>query len=179
SIDISKTTSSGISADQASGNINISTKELSGSNLLSLSVSSSVNSNVMSNGVFNNFKVSPNYSAVSFGFYNKNISTKRAITEQSWNPEIVDFPINRSYSLSAGTRIGNKLSILFTGGQSEEFEYQEGSFKQYRSNFLEDVIPDAITWKKEVSTSGLFHAKYRINDKNNLDFNSLFINKIE
>lgn len=179
SIDISKTTSSGISADQASGNINISTKELSGSNLLSLSVSSSVNSNVMSHGVFNNFKVSPNYSAVSFGFYNKNISTKRAITEQSWNPEIVDFPINRSYSLSAGTRIGNKLSILFTGGQSEEFEYQEGSFKQYRSNFLEDVIPDAITWKKEVSTSGLFHAKYRINDKNNLDFNSLFINKIE
>src|SRR5690606_23346547 len=179
SIDVSKTTSPNISADQASGNIDINTKELSGSNLLSLSASTSVNTNVMSDGVFNNFKVSPNYQDVSFGFYKKSVPTNRAITEQSWSPEVMDFPVNRSYSLSAGTKIGNKLSVLFTAGQSEEFEYREGAFKQYRSNFLDDVIPDATTWSKEVATSGLFHIRFRADDNNDLKFNTLLINKIE
>lgn len=179
SIDISKTTSPNISADQASGNIDINTKELSGSNLLSISASTSVNTNVMSDGVFNNFKVSPNYQDVSFGFYQKSVPTNSAITDQSWSPEIVDFPVNRSYSLSAGTKIGNKLSVLFTAGQSEEFEYREGAFKQYRSNFLDDVIPDAITWNKEVATSGLFHIRFRADENNDIKFNTLLINKIE
>jgi len=179
SIDVSKTTSPNISADQASGNIDIKTKELSGRNLFSLSASASVNTNVISNGVFNNFKVSPNNQDVSFGFYQKSIPTSQAITEQSWNPEFVDFPINRSYSLSAGTKIGNNLSVLFTAGQSEEFEYREGSFKQYRSNFLDDVIPDAITWNKEVTTSGLFQIGLRADDNNEIKFNTLLINKIE
>ena len=179
SIDVSKTTSPNISADQASGNIDINTKELSGSNLLSLSASTSVNTNVMSDGVFNNFKVSPNYQDVSFGFYKKSVPTNRAITEQSWSPEVMDFPVNRSYSLSAGTKIGNKLSVLFTAGQSEEFEYREGAFKQYRSNFLDDVIPDAITWNKEVATSGLFHIRFRADENNDIKFNTLLINKTE
>src|SRR5690554_4684234 len=127
SIDVSKTTSPNISADQASGNIDIKTKELSGNKLLTASVGTSVNTNVMSSGVFNNFKVSPNYQDVSFGFYKQSIPTSQAITGQSWSPEVVSFPINKSYSLSAGTRIGDKLSVLFTAGQSEEYEYKEGA----------------------------------------------------
>ena len=178
SIDVSKTTAADISADQASGNIDISTKELSGRKLLSVDFKTSINSNVMSNKVFNNFKVSPNYQDVSFGFYKQRIPTERGITEQNWNPEIVGFPINKSYSISAGTRLGEKLSVLFTAGQSEEYEYQEGSFKQYRSNFLDDVIPDAISWRKEVASSGLFHIRYKANDENEIKFNTLLINKI-
>ena len=179
SVDISKTTSPTISADQASGNININTKELSGNSLLSVSAGASVNSNVISDGVFSNFKVSSNYQDVSFGFYKKNISTNKAITDQSWSPELVDFPINRSYSISAGTKIGERVSVLFTAGQSEDFEYSEGAFKEYRSNFLVDVIPDAITWNREVATSGLFHTRFRVNDANDIRFNTLLINKIE
>ena len=179
SIDVSKTTSPNISADQASGNIDINTKELSSSNLLSVSASASINTNVINDGVFNNFKGSPNSQDLSFGFYQKSVPTNRAITEQSWNPEVIDFPINRSYSLSAGTKIGSKVSVLFTAGQSEEFEYREGAFKQYRSNFLDDVIPDAITWNREVATSGLFHMRFRADDNNDIKFNTLLINKIE
>ncbi len=179
SIDVSKTTASNISADQASGNIDINTKELTGKKVLSISASSSINTNVMSNGVFNNFKVSPNNQDVSFGFYQKNVPTSQALTGQSWSPELVDFPVNRSYSISAGTKIGDKLSVLLTAGQSEEFEYREGSFKQYRSNFLDDVIPDVITWNKEVATSGLFHTRFRADDNNDIRFNTLLINKIE
>lgn len=179
SIDVSKTTSPNISADQASGNIDIKTKELSGNKLLTASVGTSVNTNVMSSGVFNNFKVSPNYQDVSFGFYKQSIPTSQAITGQSWSPEVVSFPINKSYSLSAGTRIGDKLSVLLTAGQSEEYEYKEGAFKQYRSNYLDDVIPDATTWSKEVATSGLLHLRFRADDNNDFKFNTLLINKIE
>lgn len=179
SIDVSKTTSPNISADQASGNIDIKTKELSGNRLLTASVGISVNTNVMSSSVFNNFKVSANYQDVSLGFYKQSIPTSQAITGQSWSPEVVDFPINKSYSLSAGTRIGDKLSVLFTAGQSEEFEYKEGAFKQYRSNYLDDVIPDATTWSKEVATSGLLHLRFRADDNNDFKFNTLLINKIE
>lgn len=179
SIDVSKTTSPNISADQASGNIDIKTKELSGNRLLTASVGISVNTNVMSSSVFNNFNVSANYQDVSLGFYKQSIPTSQAITGQSWSPEVVDFPINKSYSLSAGTRIGDKLSVLFTAGQSEEFEYKEGAFKQYRSNYLDDVIPDATTWSKEVATSGLLHLRFRADDNNDFKFNTLLINKIE
>ena len=179
SINVSKTTSPNISADQASGNIDINTKELSGRNLLAASLGTSINTNVMSSGVFNNFKVSPNYQDVSFGFYSQSIPTSQAITGQSWNPEVVNLPINKSYSISAGTRIGDKLSLLITAGQSEDFEYKEGAFKQYRSNYLDDVIPDATTWSKEVATSGLFHTRFRADDNNDLKFNTLLINKIE
>lgn len=179
SINVSKTTSPNISADQASGNIDINTKQLSGRNLLAVGLATSINTNVMRNGVFNDFKVSPNYQDVSLGFYKQSIPTNQAINEQSWTPQVESLPINRSYSISAGTRMGDKLSVLFTAGQSEEFEYKEGAFKQYRSNFLDDVIPDAITWNKEVATSGLFHIRFRANDNNNIKFNTLLINKIE
>src|SRR5690606_38233569 len=163
-----------ISADQASGNINISTKELSGSSLFSVSASASMNTNVISDGVFDNFKVSANYQDVSFCFYKKSDSTNKVITVQSWSPELADIPINRSYSISAGTKIGEKISLLFTAGQSEEFEYSKGIFKEYRSDFLVDVIPDAINWSREVATSGLFHARFRANDANDIKFNTLF-----
>ena len=178
-IDVSKTTTAQISADQASGNINIKSKQLSGSSLLSLSASSEVNTNVMSDGVFSNFKVSPNYEDVNFGFYKQSIPTYQAITEQTWNPGTANLPINSSFSVSAGTKLGNKFSVLATVGQSEKYEYRDGSYKQYRSNYLDDVIPDAITWTKKVNTSGLLHARFRVDDNNDLKFNTLLINKIE
>jgi len=179
SLDISKTTSAKTATDQASGTININSKELSGSSELSISASTSVNSNVLSDGVYSNFKVSANDKDLTFGFYQKDLSTKQSLTQQSWNPEVVDLPINRSYSFSAGTKIGEKIRVLLTAGQSENFEYREGEFRQFRSNFIDDSITDAITWKKTVATSALLSAGFRANDNHTLKFNTLFINKIE
>ena len=179
SVSVSKTTSSRISADQASGNIDITSKELSGSSEYAVSASSSVNTNVVSDGVFNNFKVSPNNNDVTAGFYSKDFNTKDALTQQTWSPEKVDVPINRSYSFTAGSKIGDRIRVLFTAGQSSDFEYRNGVFRQYRSNFIDDTIPDAITWKKEIATSGLVSVRFRANDNNDIKFNTLVINKIE
>ncbi|PVW14255.1 TonB-dependent receptor [Marixanthomonas spongiae] len=179
SVSVSKTTSPRISADQASGNIDITSKELSGSSEYAVSASSSVNTNVVSDGVFNNFKVSPNNNDVTAGFYSKDFNTKDALTQQTWSPEKVDVPINRSYSFTAGSKIGDRIRVLFTAGQSSDFEYRNGVFRQYRSNFIDDTIPDAITWKKEIATSGLLSVRFRANDNNDIKFNTLVINKIE
>ncbi|MFT4943433.1 MAG: outer membrane receptor protein involved in Fe transport [Flavobacteriales bacterium] len=178
-IDVSKTTTARLSADQASGNVNITTKDLVGSNLISVRASSSLNTNVINNGVFNSFKVSPNNKNITAGFYSKNLDTKSALTNESWNPETISAPINRSFSVSAGTKIGKKIKVLATLGQSSNFEYREGVFKEFRGNFIDDTIPDAIRWRKTVATSGLLTGKYRANDANTFEVTSLLINKIQ
>ncbi|WP_271855214.1 TonB-dependent receptor [Patiriisocius marinus] len=179
SIDVSKTTSARLSADQASGNIDISSKSLSGSKLLSIGVSGGTNTNVISNGVFGNFKVSPNNDNVTAGFYSKDLGTREALTNESWNPNTISAPINRSVSISAGTKIGEKLKVLATIGQSSKFDYREGVFREFRGNFIDDSIPDAITWKKTVATSGLLNGKFRANDNHSFEFTTLLINKVE
>ena len=179
SIDVSKTTSARLSADQASGNVNISTKELIGNKLLSGSTSSSVNSNVISNGVFSNFKVSPNNENITVGFYSRNLNTREALTNESWTPRTISNPINTSFSVSAGAKIGEKVKVLATLGQSSNFEYREGVFREFRGNFIDDTIPDATRWRKTVATSGLVSGKYRANDGNTFEITSLFINKIQ
>jgi outer membrane receptor protein involved in Fe transport len=178
SIGVSKTMSPSLSADQASGTIDITSKELSGNSEVSARVSAGINSNVLQDGVFNNFKVSPNSDNVTAGIYVKDISTRRAITEQTWAPQTASLPVDNSVSFSVGKKIGDKLKVLLTAGQNSTYEYQNGVFRQFRSNFIDDTIPDAITWKKEVTTSALFTTKFKANDKNDLKFTALVVNKI-
>ena len=179
SIEVSKTTSPRLSADQSSGNINVTTKELSGRKLLSITAASAINTNVVSPGVFSNFKVSPNNKNITAGFYSKNSTTRNALTNESWTPRTISNPINTSFSVSAGAKIGEKVKVLATLGQSSNFEYREGVFREFRGNFIDDTIPDATRWRKTVATSGLVSGKYRANDGNTFEITSLFINKIQ
>lgn len=179
SVSVSKTSSPKSSADQASGNIDIASRQLNGSSVLSFSASSGINTNVMANGVFDNFKVSPNNNNITLGFYEKKVPLREAITEQSWSPQILELPVNTSYAVSAGTKIGERMRVLLTAGQNTSFEYQEGFFRQFRSNFIDDSIPDATTWKKEIATSALVNVSYKINYANNIAVNTLFVNKLQ
>lgn len=178
-ISISKTVNPAFSADQASGNIDIASKELSGSELLEVRMRAGVNTNVMSGDVYNDFKVSVNQNDVTAGFYQRDLNTFEAITQQGWDPIQQSTPLNGSISLSAGKKFGEKLKVLLTAGQSSSFEYREGEFKQFRSNFIDDTIPDAITWSKSVASSALLNASYKIDDNNDLSFNTLFVNTLD
>lgn len=139
-VGISKTYSAESSADQASGTINISSRELAGTDELELGVRAGINTNVL--GQFDSFKVSPNQKDVALGFYNQDISTENAIRYQSWDPQINELPLNRRYSLTAGTKLGDNLRVLFTGSQSNSFEFNEGLFREFRSNNLCDYFSD-------------------------------------
>lgn len=177
-VSVSKTASASTSADQASGNINVTSKDLGNKDVFGVSFSTGANENVSSSNQFNNFVVSPNQDDVSFGFYSSNLSTKDALIQQTWNTAKEQTPINRSASISFGKKISEKIKFLATIGQGTSFDYRDGEFRRFRSNFIDDSIPDAITYRKTISTSALVDVDYRINDKNSISVNTLLINKI-
>lgn len=178
SVAIGKTYSASSSADQASGNIDITTRELTGSSEFSAGVGTGFNTNVIKSGVFDNFKVSPNMSNVTAGFYSSNTSTEDALTRETWNTQQVDLPLNSKYHVTAGKRIGENLELFFIGSQDISFEHNKGVFREYRANFINDSITDAETFSKSVNTTGLTSISYEFDKNNSVKANSLFINKL-
>ncbi len=177
-VSVSKTYSAQGTADQSSGTIDITSRELRGSEELSVSSRVGINTNVAKSGVFDNFKVSPNQRNVDFGFYDQNASTRNLITVQGWNTQQQKTPINYNYSISAGKRIKEKFSAFITGSQSQTYEYGEGLFRQFRSNFIDDTLTDATTYSKKTTTSGLLDLKYLINEKHKVKSSTFFVNKL-
>ena len=177
-VSISKTYSAQASADQSSGTVNITSRELSGASELSFGAQTGVNTNVAKSEVFDNFKVSPNSRNTDYGFYAQSLDTRELITRQGWNTIREDNPINHRYNFVVGKRIKEKLALLLTASHSQSYEYGQGLFRQFRSNFIDDTITDATNYNKNVVTSGLLDATYFINDKNKIKSSSFFVNKL-
>lgn len=194
SLSVSKTYASTESADQASGTVNISSKELSGTEELSVGVRTGVNTNVAQSGVFDNFKVSANQADFQAGYLPgqgftsatlparyTNLVTYKAyprLTQQSWNPSQVNTPLNSRVAISLGKKIGEKLKIFATASQSTDFKYRQGLFRQYRSNFIDDTITDATNYNRTVYTTAMGNVDFRLNDNNSFKYVSLFVNKL-
>ncbi|SDR74105.1 Outer membrane receptor proteins, mostly Fe transport [Gillisia sp. Hel1_33_143] len=177
-VSISKTYAASSSADQASGNIDITSRELRWTQELTLGIDGGINTNAVKSGVGNNFKVSPNSDDITLGFYSKKLSPRESIINQSWSPETANLPVNTGYSISGGKKIGDKLSVFLSGSQSTNFEHREGVFREFRANFINDSILDAEIFSKSVNTTGLATLTYRVNDANKVTATSLFINKL-
>ncbi len=177
-VSVSKTFAVSSTADQSSGTINVTARELQGSEELQVGLQSGINTNVAQKGVFDNFKVSPNQRNVDFGFYDQNATTRDLITVQGWNTFQEKTPINFNYSISAGKRFNEKFSVFITGSQRQKFEYGEGLFRQFRSNFIDDTITDATVYSKNVITSGLLDLTYLANNKNKLKSSTFFVNDL-
>lgn len=177
-VSISKTYSASGTADEASGAINVATRELSGSSELSVSTSAGINSNVAKSGVWDNFKVSPNSRNTDYGFYAQNLNTRELVTQQGWNTLQQDAPFDYSYSIAAGKKIKEKLSAFFTASHSRSFEHREGVFRQFRSNFIDDTITDATTFSKKVVNTALLDLTFLANEKNKIKSSTFFVNKL-
>ncbi|TXD81906.1 outer membrane beta-barrel protein [Subsaximicrobium wynnwilliamsii] len=180
---VSKTFSPKNSSDQASGNIDIVSKEVTKRRTFGLSANGGVNSNIAN--VFDNFKVTANNSDVNFGLYSRAYEfdeLSNAITGQSWTPQQISAPVNYSYGFNAGGIIGEarKLRLFISAGQSIENEYREGIFREYDQGNLRDSVPDGdnIRWRREVNTTGMFHGQFKFNDNNKVSLNSFIINKV-
>ncbi len=176
SVSISKTYAAQNSADEASGNVDVSTRELLGIQELSAGLKVGMNTNAIGNA--NNFKTSPNYDNVNLGFYSRDLKTRDALTQQSWNTQTADLPLNYEYSITAGKKIGKNFKVLFTGSQDVAYEHRQGVFREFRANFINDSITDAETFAKSVNTTGLLNASYQIDENNEIKATSLFINKL-
>lgn len=177
-VSISKTYAVQASADQASGNIDVSSRALAESSELSFGIQSGVNTNVAKSDVFDNFKATVNARNTDFGFYSQALSTEELITRQGWNPQQRETPIDYAFNFVAGTQIMKKLSVLLTGSHTTSHEYGEGLFRQYRSNFIDDTITDATNYSRKAVTSALLDVTYFINEKNKLKSSTFFVNKL-
>ncbi|TDT41821.1 TonB-dependent receptor [Maribacter spongiicola] len=178
-VSISKTYGVEGSADQASGNVNITSRELSGSRELAIGVSGGVNSNVAKSGVYDNFRISQNSKNTTFGFYDQSLSTQQLITNQGWNTLRQENPMDYSMSIAAGKKIADKLAVFFTASHSRSFEHREGIFRQYRSNFIDDTITDATTYQKKIVNTALLDITYLANSKHKIKSSTFFVNKLD
>lgn len=184
-VSISKTFSPLNSADLASGNIDIISKKVSKRRDIAFGVSSGVNSNVSDSDIFNNFKTTANNKDISLGIYSRAFEAENlvsSLTEQSWNPTEISTPINYGFGFNIGGILGEdrKLKLYFSGGQSVDNEYREGEFREYDQGNLRDFVPadDLRRWLRTVKTTAMLHSQYKINDNNNLSFNTFAINKV-
>lgn len=177
-VSVSKTYSVSASADQSSGTIDITSRELSGSNELSVGARIGGNTNVLQGSVRDNFRISPNSKATDFGFYSLDLPTRDLITRQNWNTLQQDNPIDYQFSLSVGTRIKEKFSIFFTGSQSRSYEYGSGLFREYDRGAIRDTLTDASTYNTKSNTTGLIDLSYSIGQKNKLESSTFFLNTL-
>lgn len=176
-VGISKTYNVENYADQASGTVDISSRELVGDEEFSIRFRGGANTNVMSDAS-GDFKVSPMQDDVTLGYYDQNNLTFNNILDQSWNTQKESLPYNGSLAVTAGKRIGEKLKLFFTGSQSISHQYREGTFKQYDQNFIDDSLNDVTEYNRNVTTSGLFDATYAFDYNNKIKFNTLLINTL-
>ncbi|UMB59803.1 TonB-dependent receptor [Lutibacter sp. A80] len=178
-VGISKTYSSENYIDQASGNVDITTKEYNGGGF-SIGISGGSNSTVLKNGIFNNFRATQNTNDLSFGFYTKKYALINAITLQSWNTETRSTPLNFGVSIAGGKKLQlfeKDLTVFATLSHKGSYNYESGIFKKYRSNVLNNSFTDVEAYKTTINTTGLFNLSYRLNNNHKIKFTSLFVNK--
>ena len=183
-ISVSKTFSSSNSADLASGNIDIISKQVSKSKDIAASVNVGVNSNNTSQGIYDNFKVSPINDDVTFGIFKREFAGRNlqnGLTQQAWDPITVN-PINYGFGFNVGGNLdkNRKLKVYFAAGQSVDNLYKEGLFREFDQGVLRDNVPanDNRFWERTVNTTAMFNAQYKINPVNKVNFNTFLVNKV-
>ncbi|WP_347923080.1 TonB-dependent receptor [Pontimicrobium sp. SW4] len=176
-VGISKTYTTSSYGDQASGNVNIVSKEYS-SKGFSIGLSTGTNTNVLS--LDRNFKKSIISKDVTLGFHKKQYAVVDLITRQGWDPLSKGKSINYGLSLSGGHKVSvfdKDISIFAAGSYSKSLEYAEGVFRSYRANILDNEFTDTESYTTKISTTGYLNSNIKINENNRVSYNFLAINK--
>jgi outer membrane receptor protein involved in Fe transport len=177
-VSIDKTFAVATNGDQTSGAVNIGSKTYS--EKIEIEASTGTSTNVLSDGVFGEFRTTQNMNNISFGFYKQPYATIDAIKKQSWNTLDKGFPLNRSLSLLGGKKFklfNNDFSVFATLSHSNDFEYSNGVYQKYRMNSLSSSFTDAETFNTEYNTTGLLNLAYDFDKNHSLNFNSMVIYK--
>ena len=175
-IGISKTYATSSYADQGSGNVDVSSKEYSKKGY-SVSFSGGTNTNVLN--LSDDFRTSIVGNDVTLGFHKKTFALQDLITNQGWGTETLSTPINFSGSFSAANKftvLGKDVAVFLTGSHSKSFTHQKGVFRSFRSNVLDNKFTDAEQYGSVANTTGYVNFKVKLNDNNNLKYNTLFVN---
>ncbi|APZ45996.1 TonB-dependent receptor [Polaribacter reichenbachii] len=189
-IGISKTYNTVGYSDQASGTVDITTKKYTKKGF-SIGVSGGFNTAVM--GLSSDFRNTLNMSDVTFGYHKKPFLLTDAIKYQGWDPSTSDNSTNYGVSFNAAYKFdifGKELAIFATASHSKSFEYQEGEFRTYRANILDNAFPnlsyDPATalndspsveqYITKINTTGYIRGDIKLNDNHKIGYNTLFVN---
>ncbi len=176
-VGISKTYATSGYADQTSGNVDITSKGYS-KKQFSVSVGSGYNTNVL--GLDGDFKRTVASEDVTLGFHKKQFATVDLITRQGWDPLRQKNDGNYNLSLSGGYKFnvfGKELSIFASGSHSKSFGYQEGIFRSYRSNILDNEFTDVESFTTNTNSTGYVNLGLKINSENKIKISSLSVNR--
>lgn len=176
-VGISKTYATDGYADQTSGNVDISSKEYSKKEF-SVRLRSGYNTNVL--GLDGDFKSSIASDDVTFGFHKKKFATVDLITRQPWDPLVQNNTANYNLALGGGTKFqifGKDLNVLIAGSHSKSFEYQNGLFRSFRSNVLDNEFTDVENFTTNTNSTGYINLGLKLNNDNRIKISSLSVNK--
>lgn len=176
-VGISKTYATSGYADQTSGNVDITSKEYS-KKQISVSVGTGYNTNVL--GLDGDFKRSIATEDVTLGFHKKEFAVVDLITRQSWQPVTQNNTANYSLSVSGGRKFdvfGKKLSVFVAGSHNNAYEYQDGLFRSYRSNILDNEFTDVESFTTRTNSTGYINLGLKLNDNHRIKISSLSVNK--
>lgn len=176
-VGISKTYSTSSYADQTSGNVDVASKEYSKKGL-SISIGSGYNTNVI--GLEGGFKRSIATEDVTLGFHKKQYALVDLITRQGWDPVDQKNTGNYNFSLSGGRKfeiLGKKLAVFVAGSHSKSYNYQEGVFRSYRSNILDNEFTDTESFGSNINSTGYVNLRLKLNSNHKIKISSLSVNK--
>ncbi len=173
-VGVSKTYAANFYGDFAAGNVDITAKEHTGDFFLDIDLGTSLNTNAL--GVDFLKSEGTGY----FGFYNRYQNNPYAVILSHGVDAISSdgnagftgsFATGNSWNLSESSRI----SVFATASFGNSFEYREGPAVDFTT--VERLrFPNTEEFEYSRNTTAMANIVYRIDDKNKLKFNSLFIN---
>lgn len=178
-VGISKTSNAGSYIDQSGGNINIVSKEFI--DQFSVEWQTGLNTSVWSDGIFRNFKSSPNVSNSFLSFYNRQYSLVDAVTKQSWDSRNSRLPVDFGLSATGGEEFewaDARLSLFYTLSYKSDYTHSNGVYRRFNSNTLYSDFSDTESWTSNENLTGLVNLAYRWNPRHKLSYNFLLVNKL-
>lgn len=178
-ISIDKVYNTRTSGDFGGGNVDISSKEYKGSGLFQIQLGSKVNSNAID--VRDQFFLQDGPKMLGVTTYKiPNDPTGGFNFENSLNPVQQDMPYGGNIALKVGKSLNvgeeGKLSLFATGSFDNGFEFREGINQSVSAQGAKLRSFQQKRFSYKTNTTGMFNANYRINEKNKIAYNFLFVN---
>ena len=176
-ISIDKVYGAKMYGDFAGGNVDIISKDFKGNSMLEVEIGSSINNNAVSQDNFM-LQQGPNKS----GFSNSDIpndplntfSFKNSLAPSKHTPFSGNIAVRGGKSFNIGEQ--GKLNLFATAGFENGYTYKEGINRSVNAQEANLKSFDQKTYSYNTSSTGMFNAGYRFNEKNKISYNFLYVN---
>lgn len=180
-ISVDKVYNTKLFGDFGGGNVDIISKEYRGNGMFEVSVGSKVNTNAL--GKAGEFMLQDGPGRLGFKNYGYSSNALNAYTftnklnpsNQSMIPGNLGVKAGKSYDVGKE----GKLNLFATANFSNGYEYREGVNNNFSAQGADINVLNQETFQYNTNTTGMFSAAYRMNTRNKISFNTLFVNSSE